>query len=246
MRKRVVGVALLVLLSVGVTACATQTTTNRAQPTATPPSVVSNAPTPDPGWVAVRSEQPADVLAAAMSTTMYQGEVGVQGMSVMSALETPVLVLPYGAHTGIAAFDDAHYIIRSDDRAGHVSGQFDFIYDRAHHRMCFSSFGAASPGDTYYARPFPSLVTESEAVSALQAKHGVGVRAGATPELIFFPPDPRISPPNPTVTWSGGGYDPSLPMWMLTGADGVDYFVGINQGVYVAKDLPINPHQGAH
>lgn len=205
-------------------------------------------PTPDAGWVSVRSEQPADILAAAMSTTMYRNEVSNRGASTISSLAAPVLVLPYGAHTGTAYFDDAHFIIRSFDRASHPSGQFDFIYDRTNHRISFSSFGVANPGDPYYARPFPSLVTKSEAISALQTKRGVAVRASFAPELVFFPPDPRLSPTNSSspLTWSGGGYDPSLPMWLLQGADGVDYFVGINSYVYTAKDIPIDPHQGAH
>jgi hypothetical protein len=246
MRKHAGKIALLVALCMSVAACAAQTTTIHRHAATTPTTVVSaDTPTPDIGWVTARSEQPADVLATAMSTTMYRLEVDDHGARVISRLATPVLVLPYGAHTGVASYDDAHFIIRTYDSANHPSGQFDFLYDRANHRLAFSSFGVASPGDPYYARPFPPLVTESEAISALQTKRGVVLRVGSTPELIVFPPDPRISPPNPTVTWSGGGYDPSLPMWMLAGADGVTYFVGINQGVYTAKDLPIDPHQGA-
>ncbi|HUY78771.1 MAG TPA: hypothetical protein VMV29_18505 [Ktedonobacterales bacterium] len=73
MRKRVGQVVLLVGLCVCVVACSTHPTTSRAQPTTTRTSVVvNNTPTPDPGWAPVRSERPDDVLAAAMSTPMYQ------------------------------------------------------------------------------------------------------------------------------------------------------------------------------
>ena len=197
-------------------------------------------PTPDVGWASLTAETPAAVIAAAMSTPMYGIEL--QGHPrLVTGLDTPVLVLPYHAHTGIAYYDDAHWIIRAHNAAGQDVATFDFIYDRAGHRIAFSSFGLAQPNDPLYAKPFPST-SAAEAVDLLQAKRGIGARAGVAPELIFFPPATQLNPSQGAqgpMRWNGGGTDPNIPMWLIHGADQNDYFVGQDHNVYTASQLPI-------
>ena len=158
----------------------------------------------------------------------------------IAGLDTPVLVLPYHSHTGLPYDDDAHYIRRTHEGAGHDSGTFDFMYDRANHRIAFASYGAASPGDSYYAHPFP-FFSASTAQSLVRSTRGVAINTNFQPTLIFFPPNQRLSDTRSPLNWTGGGYDPALPMWLVQGADGTAYFAGIDQHVYTSGDLPIAP-----
>jgi hypothetical protein len=68
--------------------------------------------------------------------------------------------------------------------------------------------------------------------------------SGHQPELMFFPIDPQWRDVHsPKHSCSGGGDSPMEPMWHIIGADGHEYFVGVNMQIYERRDLPLAPAQ---
>lgn len=193
-------------------------------------------PNVGPGWFVVPSESPADVAAAIASSQNY---LSMQSHFDYVALDTPVLVHAYGAHTGKDYYDDDHWVVSVRNAAGQRCGLFDFVYDRANQRARFSSYGVITPQDPHSRQAFPSMPA-TVAVAQLWTQRHLHIMAGTEPELIFFPIDPSFPYLNsPVHSWAGGGNSAMLPMWHLVGSDGHDYFVGIDLQVYMQKDLPI-------
>lgn len=190
----------------------------------------------DPAWVAVGSASPSSVAAAIMGSRDY---AAISAQYGCGALDTPALVRAYGAHTGVDYYDDDHWVVSVRDATGMRCGLFDFVYDRAHQRARFSSYGVLTPQDPHARQAFP-YIASSAAQGKLQSQRKLSLRPGTQPELIFFPIDPSF----PTLTspvhkWAGGGNSAMNPMWHLVGTDGRDYFVGANLGLYTQQDLPI-------
>lgn len=58
------------------------------------------------------------------------------------ALDTPVLVHSYELRpTGVEYEDDDHWIVSLRDASGMKTGMFDYVYDRANHRIRLATFG---------------------------------------------------------------------------------------------------------
>jgi hypothetical protein len=193
-------------------------------------------PTTGSGWFSVASASPAAVAAAIATSDTF---LSMQSRYGYKTLDTPVLVHAYDAHTGIAYYDDDHWVVSVRDATGRESGIFDFLYDQANLRLSFSAFGLITPQDPHSRQTFP-YISASVAIAKLLSQRGLSVKPGTQPALIFFPINPNF--PNlssPVHNWAGGGNSPMNPMWHLTGSDGHDYFVGTDLHVYVQKDLPI-------
>ena len=193
-------------------------------------------PAADPGWFAVSTASPAAVAAAISGSADY---VAMQGSYGYVALDTPALVHAYNAHTGNAYYDDDHWVVSVRIATGARCGIFDFVYDQAHGRMRFSSYGVITPQDTHAGQAFP-YIPSATAMAQLHHQRGLGVLAGTQPQLIFFPIDPSFPYLNsPVHNWRGGGNSAMEPMWHMVGSDGHDYFVGTDLNVHVQAELPI-------
>jgi hypothetical protein len=163
----------------------------------------------------------------------------MQGQFGFIGLDIPALVHSYGAHTGDSYYDDDHWVVSVRNASGMRCGIFDFVYDAAHQRMRFSSYGVLTPQDPHSGQAFPYL-SETVAVAHLQSQRRLSVMAGSSPELIFFPIDPRFPYlSSPAHRWAGGGNSAMNPIWHIVGSDGHDYFVGADLNVHTRADLPI-------
>ncbi len=193
-------------------------------------------PAVDPGWFSVGSESPPAVAAAIENSRNY---VAISAHYGCGTLDIPALVHAYGAHTGMDYFDDDHWVVSVRDTTGMRCGLYDFVYDRAHQRMRFSSYGLLTLQDPHARQAFP-YIASSVALAQLQSQRKLSVQAGTQMELIFFPIDPSFPIlTSPVHMWAGGGNSAMNPMWHLVGTDGRDYFVGANLGLYTPQDLPI-------
>ena len=190
----------------------------------------------DPGWFTVTSESPTAVTSAIASSRNF---ASMQGQFGYVALDTPALVHAYDAHTGNSYYDDDHWVVSVRNASGMRCGIFDFVYDRPHQRMRFSSYGVITPLDPHARLAFP-YTSSPVAVTKLEGQRRLGVKAETQPELIFFPIDPNFSVlTSPVHKWAGGGNSAMNPMWHMVGSDGQDYFVGADLNVHGQKDLPI-------
>lgn len=186
-------------------------------------------------WVPVTSELPGDVATDIAHDKMFLSVASHYGHL---SLDLPALVHTFGAKTGSDYFLDDHWVVSVRDTTGKESLLFDFVYDRAHQRMRFSGYGVLTPTDPQYGHVFPSMQA-SAALADLKGARGVLPMASRAPELIFFPIAGGYIGPQATHHWSAGGESPLNPMWRIVGANGLSYFVGPNQHVYLQQDLPI-------
>ncbi|GAC1343569.1 MAG: hypothetical protein NVSMB27_03590 [Ktedonobacteraceae bacterium] len=195
---------------------------------------------PDPGWFTVTVERPEALTAAIASREEFRT---MQAHYGYVAMDTPTLVRTYNMHTGNSYYDDDHYVVTVRDASGMRNGIFDFVYDRVNQRMRFSSYGVITAADPHSHLAFP-FTSSTVAISQLQSKRGLNVKVGTQPELFFFPIDPSFPILNsPMHNWTGGGNSAMNPMWHLVGADGQDYYIGVDLSVHVRGDLPIAPGQ---
>jgi hypothetical protein len=196
----------------------------------------SSCATPNPGWFAIGSETPSEAAAAIGGSKDFLAIAAQHGCSL---LDTPALVYSYGARAGMDYYDDDHWVVSVHDSTGIRCGLADFVYDRTHMRMRFSSFGMLTPQDLHSHQAFP-YVSSSVAVAQLQSQRKLAPLSGTIMKLVFFPIDPSFPYLNsPIHKWVGGGNSAMNPMWDVVGADGHDYFLGEDQHVYKQSDLPI-------
>ena len=231
---RTVGIAAFMLATIAafVIALAAHGDTTPRQPAAA-----------SPDWVSLTSTAPADVLAAARSTRTYQTtlaapQTALGGVLRTGTLGTPVLVRVYHATNGAT---DVWVIPVTDAAApgAHIVALLDFAYDAAHSRIRATTFaGPFQPGDPEYGQPFPRA-TASQATARFGAAHaGQSAQAGS-PELVYFPAAlDKITGPNPSIHWTGGGQFPDLAVWRIP-SGGADYLVGVDGQVYSANQLPL-------
>src|SRR5579884_2040 len=189
-----------------------------------------------PNWFSISSPSPAAVAAAIAGSSDY---LSMQAQYGYVALDTPALVHAYAAHTGIAYYDSDHWVVSVRNAAGMRCGLFDFVYDAAHQRLRFSSYGVITPADPHAQQAFP-YISQSQAIAVLSSERKLGVKGGTQPELIFFPIDPSYPIlTSPAHKWAGGGNSPMLPMWYITGSDGNSYFIGTDLHTHTRSQLPI-------
>ncbi|HLX40033.1 MAG TPA: hypothetical protein VKR42_05845, partial [Ktedonobacteraceae bacterium] len=191
---------------------------------------------PDPDWFPVVSESPNTVASAITGSSSFAAIASQYGCA---SLDAPTLVHSYNAHTGVAYYDDDHWVVSVRDNTGMRCGIFDFVYDRTNRRMRFSSYGVLTAQDPHSRLAFPYISSQT-ALAQLQSQRGLGIQSGTQPALIFFPIDPSFPYLNsPAHKWAGGGNSALNPIWHLVGTDGRDYFLGVNLKVYTQQDLPI-------
>ncbi len=91
--------------------------------------------------------------------------------------------------------------------------------------------------------PWPGqLVPPAQAVQIVQAERHTDVRTGEQPQLIYLAAFDGIHvmydiPGH--ITWTAGGGGPQNPIWLIPGADGLDYFVGTDGKSYTQAQLPL-------
>ncbi len=207
-----------------------------------------------PDRVALASRRPADVLTAARATRLYRDTVAssqsLLGQQLQhGTLGTPVLVHVYHPLSGMHDVWVVPVLAASvpglNTPGPHVVALLDFADDPAHQAIQATSFaGPFVPGDPEYGQPFPRLSAQ-QAIAAFTQARGLQVASGGQPQLIYFPADLNaLVGPHPTRTWSGGGQFPDLAIWRVPGADGQDYFVGLDGNVYTSAQLPLAPGAG--
>jgi hypothetical protein len=207
----------------------------------------ATSPTPPGTLTPVPSLPLAKIVAGLEATPGFVNPVQVAfaASGSMYSYDPPVLVLPatVGDTEGNGYYSLPHYIIRASVNGVRMV-TYDVTYNPTTHEFSLDSFGPMASNDPAYGKPFPWVgVSSSAAVAALCSAKGLALAASTIPELVFFPPGPQITntkSPTPS-TWTGGGYDPTIPFWRLHGADGQLYFVGIDGNVYTPTQLPILP-----
>jgi hypothetical protein len=152
--------------------------------------------------------------------------------------DLPALAHTLASPSGYDYYDDDHWVVSVRDAGNKQVGIFDFVYDSSHQRIRFAGYAVLRPGDPLYGHAFPKA-QPAAALQRLQAERGMSAKAGAQPQLVFFPPDQQHFGAQAKQLWGAGGSSPIDAIWRVPGANGVNYYVGSDQHVYELKDLPI-------
>jgi len=245
-RQRIPLAALVIALLVALSSCEAPKQVNAPQSpttvtTATPSSIHttcggSGQPTckfQDPGWIPLASDQPADVLSAMKSISLFHMNLNDNGDHIqeLSHLGTPLLVhalQPAGAHAS------DYYVLPVLNTEGATSDVLEYELNADYSALRFVT--AVS-----YMKPFANGIVQfsaAQASSAVQTQRHVIAKAGAQPYLVYFPTNASARQGG-TVIWNGGGDAPDDPIWMIPGGDGINYVLGNDGKVYAQKDLPI-------
>lgn len=189
-------------------------------------------------WISLNSESPADIIAAARKSPLFNVDRSGNGDYVkdLSHLGTPVLVHALHAPNGIVLPDC--YVIPVHDGSGATMAAAELELNPAHSAilvMAIVTYTKAHPHDT-----IPRM-GQGAALSAVATQHHTSLRAGAQPELVYFPVD-ALAQATGKIVWVSGGEYPGDPIWLVPGADGQDHIVGADGHVYFLKDLPIAAH----
>lgn len=185
-------------------------------------------------WIALRSTGAADILAAARQSSLFQEDQSQSGDHAdLSRLGAPVLVRaiqPPGAPAGL--YPD-FYVAPVLDASGAATDAAELELNPAHTAIQVVAI-------VTYSQPHAggaiASMTASGAVAAVSAQHHSALRAGASPQLVYFPADAATQQ---AAAWTGGGEFPADPIWLVPGADGSDHLVGDDGRAYYTSQLPL-------
>lgn len=216
----------------------------RGAPTISPPTATAIAAAG--GWVALPSASPTAVAGAARDTPLFQLVAGSSQL-LSKALQTGTLGTPVLVHAyrQIPGNTDMWVVpvypkgSATDSGAAPVA-LLDFTYDAADKRIHAATFaGPFVPADPEYGKPFPQ-VTAALALARLEGTRGIQPAPGTQPELVYVPIDlDKTTGPTATIHWTGGGQFPDMAIWLIHGADGTTYLVGLDEQVYTSSQLPL-------
>ena len=189
-------------------------------------------PTPDPGWIALASAAPNDVLAAMKQTWIFHIDLNDGGDHIqdLSHLGAPILVRGLApAGKTIPGF----YVLPIMNARGDITDIGQFELNAAHAALRFVAV-------TSFDGRYPVVrQSSSAAITAVRVQRHVALKSGAQPFLVFFPingDDLRTG----KVVWKAGGLWPGEPLWLIPGADGQNYIFGNDGKVYAEGELPMS------
>jgi len=175
---------------------------NISQATISTPNIGPSLDTPEGAALAILGSPQVSGMGAHYSGNWH------------AALDTPVLVHAYHAHTGVEYQDSDHWVASA--KVGDTrTGLYDFVYQRTQKTLRFASFGTiTSAEDPHAHQAFPYTSAET-AIMRLKATRNLEPKAGSSPELIFFPPPDWVTNVRQPAAhpWTSGGIDPMSPMW---------------------------------
>jgi hypothetical protein len=204
----------------------------------------SNSAANPPGngdWITLRSTSPADIIAAARRSELFNehGSAKDDHVANLSRLGTPVFVQaiqPPGAAAG--EYPD-FYVLPILDNKGAVTDAAELALNPAHtaiHVIAIVTY--AQP----HAQGAIPRLNPAVAQAAMSTQRHMALRSGTAPALAYFPAD-AIAQETGQASWSGGGTFPADPIWLTSGADGRSYVVGTDGRVYDVSQLPM-VHEG--
>jgi hypothetical protein len=190
------------------------------------------------GWIPLRSQAPADILAAARSgALLHDSQAGDgDGPHDLTHLGTPILVralVPVGITTSQAP---DFYVVPILNAAGATTDAVELALNPA--RTAVQEIAII----TYSAPRANGAIAQArqdQAVQIVAKERHVALQSGGQPYLIYFmvaAPDPSI--PGDPPLWSGGGALPADPIWLIPATDGQSYLAGDDGAVYAESQLP--------
>jgi len=184
-------------------------------------------------WIPLASQAPGDVMAAAKTSRLFGINTGGRGDTPSLAhLGTPQLVRAL-VSAGAPSVPD-YFDLPILDTNGTIIGVVLCELNQSHSAIAVVAI-------IQYGRSRSSgalaEVSMQQAVTDVASQHAVTLRAGAQPQLVYFPFNFNAQETG-KLNWVAGGESPDDPVWDIPGADGKDHIVGSDGHVYYVNDLP--------
>ncbi|MGH2504984.1 MAG: hypothetical protein ACRDID_20935 [Ktedonobacterales bacterium] len=230
--------AIAVIAALAVAGCQPGPTSGaKSAKSANPARTVTATPQTAAGeWIPLRSTAAADILASARQSSLFQGDQSASGDHAdLSRLGTPVFVRAIQPKGAPATLSPDFYVIPVQDATGAATDAAELEVNPA--RSAIQVIAIVTYSQPHVDGAIARL-TASAAAAALSAQRAISPRAGASPELIYFPADTAVQATAPSA-WTGGGEFPADPIWLVPGADGGAYVVGADGRVYDLDQLPL-------
>ncbi|MGZ3666799.1 MAG: hypothetical protein ACXWQR_12940 [Ktedonobacterales bacterium] len=189
-------------------------------------------------WITLKSQSPADVLAAVHQSQHFNHQCAEQDdcLHDLSRLGTPQLVRAI-LSSHMNNMPDC-YVIPVLDASHNTVGVAVAKLNASHTALTVAdivTYPQPRPNNGTIARIQPDA-----AVEAVVKQHHTTLRANVQPQLVYFPFD-FAGEKAGTVTWNGGGQFPYDPLWLIQGMDGRDHVVGDDGRAYYLQELPVAP-----
>lgn len=200
----------------------------------------SASPAPADAWIPLRSQEPADILAAARGGALYrEAQAGGDGARDLSRLGAPVLVLalhPAGASATAADQAPDFYVVPVLNAAGAVTDAIELALNptrSAAREIAIITYSAPRASGSV------AQLSSDQARKLVTSQRHVAPQAGVQPYLIYF----ALAAQSPTSQsdqpgWGGGGALPADPIWLVPTAHGESYLAGDDSVVYTIAELP--------
>ncbi len=200
-------------------------------------SRMANTQTTTGDWIPLRSKAPADIIAAARQSSLFQQNLTGNGDHVtnVSRLGAPLLVgalQPAGAAAG--QYPD-FYIVPILNTSGAATDAAELELNPTHTAIQVIAIVTYSQPHEHGAI---ARMTAAASIKAVQAQHHSALRSNTAPRLIYFPAD-AASQGTGQVTWTGGGEFPADPIWLIPGSDGRNHLAGEDGRAYYQDQLPM-------
>ncbi|EFH87044.1 hypothetical protein [Ktedonobacter racemifer] len=192
-------------------------------------------------WIKAKSASPADIAIAAQQTEVYQTLLHAKNDPIGKKLKngvvsTPVLIYPYRDDLNLPPMWELPIL----NGAKKVSILMELDYDPIGLRIKAGNIGPVNEFNAKHT--FPSVSQAAAIALVTQQGHIVVMTGKQAPILINFPIDFGRFRMDNKFTWTGGGTDPSDPIWRIATTDGHYYYVDHNgQKLYTGQQLPLDP-----
>lgn len=243
--EKVAGNAVFLLLALAVlgllasvASCAPGGSTIPGAGSGTPATTPTASPIGGDAWIPLRSQAPADILAAARSGPLFQANMGDSGGDArdLSRLGTPVLVQAVRPAGVTAEQVPDFYVIPVLEEAGAATDAIELALNPARtavQEIAIITYAVPRAGGSI------AQLAEDQAIQAVTSQRRVAVQANSHPYLVYFLLDPQPQEtPSDLTAWMAGGMLPADPIWLVPAADGGRYFAGNDGNVYTSSQLP--------
>jgi hypothetical protein len=231
------GLASYRMVPAGASGIGTSATPTRTQPVVTKPTCGSRGLPACPQqivWIPIKSHAPADLIAAARKSPLFNVDRSGNGdyLKNISLLGTPVYVQAIQKMAGVT-FPD-FYVLPVLDHSGAAVGAAELELNpsqTAIHVIAIMTYTSPHPGGA-----IPRLSAQS-AIAAVATQRHTAMRVGSTPQLAYFPVNATAQQIG-KIVWVAGGEFPADPIWLIAGANGQQYVVGVDGHAYAVSELP--------
>lgn len=190
-------------------------------------------------WIPLRSQAPADIIAAARQSSLFQESRSDTGDHVrdLSRLGRPVYVRAVRT-AGVSASDvPDFYIVPILNQAGAATDAAELALNPSHTAVqviAIVTYTTPRAGGSVAAQG------ADQAVHAVAIQRQESAQAISQPYLVYFPMDPTWqASQNGQPAWMAGGALPADPVWFVTATDGKQFLAGNDGRLYAVSQLPV-------